>query len=123
MTRSSDLGMSWEKPMALVQNDLLVNLDAVAPLGNDIILMYTVEERAGAFQKYIGMMSSTGNLEATKLGELSIPDERNGWVIRAWPQGGDYAGLALSEEKTAFVVWSSAPSGLFRPFFTKVSFQ
>ncbi|MCL6265987.1 hypothetical protein [Flagellimonas myxillae] len=112
----------WTAPTTLAESPHLINLDAVQWHGNKGVVLYTVEESPGNFQKYL--LAIDPNLSWTapvKLGPLSIPDERNGWAGRAWPQGGDYCGLISHLDGALYAVWSAAPKGIFKPYFSKIT--
>ncbi|MGW9686152.1 hypothetical protein [Flagellimonas sp. 2504JD1-5] len=121
---SSDLGKSWTKSKLVAKGDYLINLDAAVWYKDHAVIVFTNEESKGSFQKYV--LHINEKMEASnpiKLGRLSRPDQRNGWAVRAWPQGGDYCGLVANEPDGLYIMWSSAPDGVFNPYFAKISIK
>ncbi len=119
--KKATLDVSWSLPKTITSSEHLVNLDAAIWHNNSLVVIYTKETKPGHFQKYILVISKDLAIgSAIKLGPESVPDSRNGWALRAWPQGGDYCGLVASSNKLLYVVWSAAPDGLFKPYFSQI---
>lgn len=121
---SSDGGLTWTGSKPITKSEYLINLDAACWNGEYVVVVFTVEERKGVFQKYLMTVTEETNLQQViELGEPSIPDNRNGWAARAWPQGGDYCGMIADDSGALYVIWSAATDGLFKPYFSKISFK
>ena len=121
---SSDFGKSWGNSKLIAKSAYLLNLDAATWVKDQAVVVFTDEESEGSFQKYVwGMNEEMETLNRIRLGNLSRPDQRNGWAARAWPQGGDYCGMVPNESGELYIMWSAAPDGIFNPYFAKISLK
>ncbi len=120
---SEDTGRKWSDPYLL--NDTLssdwVNLDAMIFYENHLIVSHTERKEEG-YQKYVSLVATDNSFSTKKIpvGELSKPDDSNGWVKRAWPQGGDYCSIVPAPGGSVYLLWSYAPEGRFYPVIAKI---
>lgn len=125
VTMTSD-AVRWSLPLLL--NDTTfskdVNLDAAIWHNNALAIVATMRVNDTSYQKYL--LSVDPDLKEVKtmtIGPRSNPDESSGWVLRAWPQGGDYCGLIGHPDGSLYVLWSSAQDGAFGPVFAKIRIE
>ncbi|MEQ6168488.1 hypothetical protein AAOE16_14935 [Ekhidna sp. MALMAid0563] len=120
--KSNGSDQGWSELTLIAESENLINLDAASWHKDQAVIVFTKEEEKGIFQKYLCNVSAGLSISNTlKLGQQSKPDQRNGWAGRAWPQGGDYCGLISLNEDILYVMWSSAPDGIFKPYFSKIN--
>ena len=125
---SPDSGKTWNKENRINGIDTSWSDLAAAACNLDghIVVVWTEQMDNGCYQKYISVSDQTGtNWFAPKpLHDIpSCPDSTNGWVKRAWPQGGDYCGLKAISNKEFMAIWSGAQSGKFKLYQTLIKLK
>lgn len=127
LTKSEDLGKSWSSPYRIDlqrSEDTWTDLGMVAVSPEGILgILWTERIDDNCYDKYFIASKDGGNqfLPAIKVNDMiSCPDPTNGWIRRAWPQGGDYHGLVGLANGDFLAMWSDARTGKFRLYSTNI---
>jgi hypothetical protein len=130
---SADKGRSWSLPKRLDKNTdaaAFVDLGAIAVNANGVVgVLWTdrIDDPARKCQYTYFTASLDGGetfLEPVRVSNaLSCPEATNGWVGRAWPQGGDYSGLAARPDGSFLALWADARQGIFQLYTAEISLK
>jgi len=127
LTQSQDGGLSWS-PVVWVYQDTssakTVDLSALAINKRGELAIAWVKKRPDdCYQRMISLLfPADQQLLSKPIGITPCPNKENGWVKRAWPQGGDYCGLVVNFDNSFSLLWSQPLNGRFAPHFTQISF-
>ena len=113
----------WSAPRSIPSTHTWFNLDAATTINErEALVIWTERVSDNAYQKFVSLISTVRDeIMTVPLGVTSRPSDENGWVKRAWPQGGDYCGLVQISDHTFYCSWSHAIDGLFKPQFVKIT--
>ena len=117
--KSIDGGMSWLKPVRIDNGQSKWSDLASAAVNKNgiLIVIWTERMSEGCYQKFVSVSNTRGASFTNPIAlhkKMSCPDSTNGWVRRAWPQGGDYCGTVAVSESEFITIWSGAQSGQFK---------
>lgn len=119
---SADRGQSWSPPKRLDKNTeagAFADVGALAVNANGVVGVLWIDRIADPARKcqYVYFTASTDGgetfLEPVRVSSTpSCPEATNGWVGRAWPQGGDYSGLIARPDGSFLALWADARQGI-----------
>lgn len=125
LTHSQDGGLSWSSVVWVHQDTSSVksvDLSALAINGRGELAIAWVKKRPdNCYQRMISfLLPKNQQLLSEAIGFTPCPQEENGWVKRAWPQGGDYCGLVAKRDHSFDLLWSQPFNGRFTPHFSRI---
>lgn len=126
LIQSHNRGASWTAPTWIYQDtssERTVDLSAMAiNYQEDLAIAWAKKIGENCYQRMLTVLSpDKEHIIHQEIGARTCPDDSNGWVARAWPQGGDYCGLSISSDNRFHLLYSSPKNGRFEPHFTQIS--
>ncbi len=127
LLQSHDGGSSWTAPIWIHQdsaNKKSVDLSAMTiNARQEVAISWAKKVKEGCYQRMISILfHETQQLQSHEIGQLACPDDANGWIKTAWPQGGDYCGLIANPDDSFYLFYSYPHKGSFTPHFTQITF-
>jgi hypothetical protein len=123
-TVSRNKGESWSQPLRIDDGrDALYNIVGAVTVNQNngnIGVLYNDRRDLSTgkcYDLYFAISTDGGNSFSQPVkvnSQNSCPDEKQGWFVRAWPQGGDYCGLVAKPDGSFMAIWSDARSGSFK---------
>lgn len=125
LVQSQDTGASWAAPSWIYQdssNIKSVDLSAMAINSKeDLAISWAKRMGNGCYQRMLSVLSiDNNNFISQEIGSGNCPDDSNGWVKSAWPQGGDYCGLQSNSDNSFNLLYSYPKQGRFTLHFTQI---
>lgn len=126
LLQSYNGGTSWTSPIWIHQDsNSIKSLDLSAMAINarqEVAISWAKKVEEGCYQRMISIFTHQDQrLRSREIGPMTCPDNTNGWIKRAWPQGGDYCGLISNLDNSFYLLCSQPHEGSFRPHFTQIT--
>ncbi len=126
LIQSENGGATWTIPTWVFQDSSSaksVDLSAMAMNSRqDLAISWTKKTGGNCYRRMITLLSHENRqLVNQEIGPITCPDESNGWVGRAWPQGGDYCGLSANPDDSFHLLYTHPKQGRFTPHFTQIT--
>lgn len=126
LLQSHNAGASWTAPLWIHQDSSSIkSLDLSAMAINarqELAISWAKKIEENCYQRMISIFfTADQQLKTREIGLVACPDDTNGWIKRAWPQGGDYCGLVANRDNSFYLLYSYPLHGSFTPHFTQIN--